>query len=164
MTARYAKIAMTFGLAAFAFMVTFNNLTDYDSNYQFVRHVLSMDTTFEGNAAMYRAIDAPALWTAGYWLIIASEALTCVLFAVAGWRMLRARAQAAAIFNAAKSVFHLAAAAAFLLWFVGFMVVGGEWFLMWQSETWNGQEAAFRFYMTILAVLIYVNQPDGDPK
>ena len=42
------------------------------------------------------------------------------------------------------------------------MVVGGEWFSMWQSPMWNGQEAAFRFYMTILAVLIFVNQPDGE--
>ena len=33
---------------------------------------------------------------------------------------------------------------------------------MWQSSTWNGQEAAFRFYMTILAVLIFVTQPDGE--
>ena len=50
---------------------------------------------------------------------------------------------------------------AFLLWFSGFMVVGGEWFAMWQSKTWNGQEAAFRFYMTALAVLLFVDQPDG---
>ena len=42
------------------------------------------------------------------------------------------------------------------------MVVGGEWFAMWQSEDWNGQQAAFRFYLTVLAVLIFVNQPDGD--
>ena len=48
------------------------------------------------------------------------------------------------------------------MWFFGFMAVGGEWFSMWQSPTWNGQEAAFRFYMTILAVLIFVNQPDGE--
>jgi Predicted small integral membrane protein (DUF2165) len=48
------------------------------------------------------------------------------------------------------------------VWFFGFMVVGGEWFSMWQSAMWNGQEAAFRFYMTILAVLIFVNQPDGE--
>jgi hypothetical protein len=33
---------------------------------------------------------------------------------------------------------------------------------MWQSATWNGQEAAFRFYVAVLAVLIFVNQPDGD--
>jgi len=50
----------------------------------------------------------------------------------------------------------------FLVWFFGFMVVGGEYFAMWQSKTWNGQEAAFRFYMTMLAVLIFVMQPDGE--
>jgi predicted small integral membrane protein len=33
---------------------------------------------------------------------------------------------------------------------------------MWQSQTWNGQEAAFRFYVTILAALIFVNQQDPD--
>jgi predicted small integral membrane protein len=27
---------------------------------------------------------------------------------------------------------------------------------------WNGQESAFRFYMTALAVLLYVSQPDKD--
>jgi len=42
------------------------------------------------------------------------------------------------------------------------MVVGGEWFQMWQSQAWNGQEGAFRFYLTILAVLVFVNQRDGE--
>ncbi|MEQ9179939.1 MAG: DUF2165 domain-containing protein, partial [Nitratireductor sp.] len=80
MTARYAKILMTLALAAFAFMVTFNNITDYGSNFAFVQHVLSMDTTFEGNAAMYRAITTPWMWNAAYWLIIFGEGATFVLF------------------------------------------------------------------------------------
>jgi hypothetical protein len=42
------------------------------------------------------------------------------------------------------------------------MVVAGEWFATWQSATWNGQEPAFRFYVTVLAVLIFVSLPDGD--
>jgi len=42
------------------------------------------------------------------------------------------------------------------------MVVAGEWFAMWESQTWNGQEPAFRFYMTVLAVLIFIVMPDGD--
>lgn len=33
---------------------------------------------------------------------------------------------------------------------------------MWQSKDWNGQDAAFRFYMTVLGVLIFVNLPDSD--
>jgi len=162
MLARYAKIAMTLGLALFAFVVAFSNVTDYGANYPFVQHVLSMDTTFKDPAVTYRAITAPWAWTAGYWLIIAGEALTCVLFALAGRRMFAARGQAAAIFNRSKALVHLAALAGFLVWFAGFMVLGGEWFLMWQSETWNGQEAAFRFYVTILLVLVYVIQPDAE--
>ena len=51
---------------------------------------------------------------------------------------------------------------AFLVWFFGFMVVAGEWFDMWQSKTWNGQDAAFRFYMSVLAVLILLNHSDPD--
>ena len=47
-------------------------------------------------------------------------------------------------------------------WFFGFMVVAGEWFSMWESKTWNGEEAAFRFYAAVLAVLILLNQPDPD--
>jgi predicted small integral membrane protein len=42
------------------------------------------------------------------------------------------------------------------------MVVGGEWFAMWQSKLWNGQEAAFRFYVTLLGVLIFVSQEDPE--
>jgi predicted small integral membrane protein len=33
-----------------------------------------------------------------------------------------------------------------LLWLVAFIAVGGEWFLMWQSAEWNGEEAAFRIF------------------
>ncbi|WP_048648446.1 DUF2165 family protein [Nitratireductor soli] len=162
MTSRYAKIVMTLALAAFAFMVTFNNITDYGSNFEFVKHVFSMDTTFPGNKAMYRAIETPTLWHAGYWLIIAGEGLTFILLLIGGLQMLGARAQPAAAFQAAKKWTIAGAAVGFLVWFFGFMVVGGEWFLMWQSDTWNGQDAAFKFYMAILGVLIFVNQPDRE--
>jgi predicted small integral membrane protein len=48
----------------------------------------------------------------------------------------------------------------FLLYGLGFLVIGGEWFAMWQSEQWNGQDAAFRFLVTISAVLIILLLPD----
>jgi predicted small integral membrane protein len=63
-------------------------------------------------------------------------------------------------FRHAKRFVYLGAGLGFLLWFFGFLVVAGEWFAMWQSKSWNGQDAAFRFYMPILAVLIFVNQRD----
>ena len=62
---RFAKIVLVAAIAAFAFVVAYDNVVDYNSNYEFVRHVLSMDTTFPHNALMHRAITDPRLWTAG---------------------------------------------------------------------------------------------------
>jgi len=48
------------------------------------------------------------------------------------------------------------------MWFVAFISVSAEWFLMWQSRTWNCQEAAFRMFATLGIVLIYLAMPDPD--
>ena len=73
---RYAKIVMAASLAAFCLLVAFDNLTDYGTNYLFVQHVMSMDTTFAGNALMYRSVTSPTLWQIAYAGIIAAEAVT----------------------------------------------------------------------------------------
>jgi predicted small integral membrane protein len=159
---RLAKVAMTAALAAFAFIVTYDNIVDYGTNYEFVKHVLSMDTTFPGNKLMGRAITDPRLWTLGYAAIIAAEGLVFVLLGIATLAMLFALRAPAAGFQRAKTWLVAGVALGFMVWFVGFMVVAGEYFAMWQSKTWNGQESAFRFYMTLLAVLIFVNQKDEE--
>lgn len=159
---RYAKIVMSLCLAAFCLLVAFDNLTDYTTNYLFVQHVMSMDTTFPGSELRYRAVTNPLLWQFVYFGIIAGEALTGALYLIGAYRMWQARDASGAAFNAAKSAAIAASLLAFVVWYFGFMVAAGEWFAMWQSQTWNGQEGAFRFYMTVLAVLIFLVQPDGD--
>jgi predicted small integral membrane protein len=121
-----------------------------------------MDTTFPGNKLMGRAITDPWLWSLGYAAIIAAEGVVFLLLAVATFAMLMALRAPAASFQRAKTWMVAGAAVGFMVWFFGFMVVAGEYFAMWQSKTWNGQEPAFRFYMTLLAVLIFVNQKDED--
>ena len=157
---RVVKIVMLGSLALFAGLVTFDNLTDYETNYAFVRHVLSMDAIPPGNALLYRSIASPSLWRAAYGLIIAGEGATALGFAGAAALLLRCLLSPAPSFNRAKGLAAVAAGLGFLVWFFGFMVIGGEWFQMWQSPLWNGQQAAFRFYLTILAVLIFVMQKD----
>ena len=68
----------------------------------------------------------------------------------------------AAAFNQAKTWSVAGLTVGFLLWQVGFVTIGGEWFAMWQSQEWNGVPSAFRFLMTILGVLILVMLPDGE--
>jgi predicted small integral membrane protein len=136
---RIAKIGMVGALAVFALLVAFDNLADYGSNYAFVRHVLSMDTVFPDNQLIYRRISTPWVWQAGYALIIAGEAATGLGMAVAAFAMARALRADASRFAHAKRFVFVAAGLGFAVWFFGFMVVGGEWFQMWQSPKWNGQ-------------------------
>src|SRR5215472_4978158 len=86
---RIVKIVTLGSLALFAGLVTFDNLTDYQTNYAFVRHVLSVDATPPGNALMYRSISSPSLWEAAYALIIAGEGATALGFAGAEALLLR---------------------------------------------------------------------------
>ena len=76
MTLRIAKVLLAGGVGLFHTIVVWNNIADYDSNYQFVRHVLMMDSTFPGNHLMWRAMNSPAIHTAFYCSIILWEIAT----------------------------------------------------------------------------------------
>jgi predicted small integral membrane protein len=153
------------GIAFFYTLVVFNNLTDFNSNYQFVHHVLSMDSTFPGNHGMWRALPSPALQLAFYLSIIAWEAATTILLWWGAVNLLRAIRLPAAGFHTAKRVAVMALTLSMLMWLVAFLSVGAEWFLMWQSHTWNGQEPAFRMFAVVGLVLLILMQPemDGQP-
>jgi predicted small integral membrane protein len=159
---RLAKIAMIAALAAFALIVTYDNIVDYDSNYEFVKHVLTMDTTFPNNALMHRAITDKRGWAAAYAAIIAVEGLICLLLVMGALALLARLTDSAEHFNRAKVWAVAGLTVGFGLWFFGFLVVAGEYFAMWQSRTWNGEEAAFRITMVILGVLIFISLPDRD--
>jgi predicted small integral membrane protein len=160
--ARLAKVAMVAALAAFALIVAYDNIVDYDSNYEFVRHVLSMDTTFGASVLKGRAVSNETMWHAAYALIVAVEAITGLLLAFGALALLRRVRSPAEIFNRAKVWAVAGLSVGFGLWFFGFLVIAGEYFAMWQSKIWNGQEAAFRITAVILAVLIYLSLPDDD--
>ena len=159
---RLAKIAMVASIALFATIVAFGNITDYGTNFAFVEHVLSMDTIFERSTIRYRAITSPALHHLAYAAIIATEALMAVLCWIGAWALWRKLRADAGAFNRAKVFAVLGLTLGFLLWQVGFMTIGGEWFGMWQSKSWDGVPSAFRFVMVIMAVLIFVVLPDGN--
>ena len=65
-------------------------------------------------------------------------------------------------FNAAKVLANFGFLLGVFLWFTGFMIIGAEWFLMWQSQIWNGQASAFRFIVMLFLVLIFINQVEEE--
>lgn len=159
---RAAKIVMVAAIALFATLVAFGNMTDYGTNLAFVQHVLSMDTIFPHSQIGYRAITSPVLQHLGYAAIIATETAIAVLCWAGAVVMLRRLNADAATFNRGKAVAVCGLVLGFLLWQVGFMTIGGEWFGMWESKDWNGVTDAFHFVMIVLAVLIFVVMKDEE--
>lgn len=161
MLIRLSKSVMVLAMALFATLVAFGNITDYATNFAFVHHVFLMDTTFPGNGIMYRSIQQEWVHHAGYIVIIVLEALTAVFCWIGGFKLLKARKTAPMVFRAAKNWAIAGLTLGFLTWQVAFMSIGGEWFGMWMSTQWNGVPNAFRFFITLLMVLIYLTM-DND--
>jgi predicted small integral membrane protein len=164
MITRSAKMLLLAGIALYYTLVVFNNLTDFSANYEFIRHVLSMDTTMSGNHGMWRAMTSPTTHLVFYWMIIAWEFGTMIL---AWWglaNLIRLVRDPAIAFNAGKRIAIVALTLSLLMWLAAFLDVGGEWFLMWQSRTWNGQEEAFRMFVIVGFVLLLLLQPDADTQ
>ncbi len=159
---RLMKSVLLMLVAGFALLVAFNNIFDYKANFMFVQHVLSMDTTFKGNQLMWRAITVPWLHHMAYWLIISTEFLTGTLCVIGASQMFATRRGSINEFLAAKLYGVLGLVCGITLWFGGFIVVGAEWFVMWQSESWNGQQAAFRFTVCLFLCLLFVLQPEPE--
>jgi predicted small integral membrane protein len=159
---RTAKIALVAGLACLYALIVFGNLADPGSNYEFVRHVLRMDTTFPGNHSMWRAINAPWVHVVFYAGIIAWELAATLSLGWGAVRMLRTRRAPAGEFRRAVCLTQSALTLSLLLWLVAFLAVGGEWFLMWQSPLWNGQQAATRNFTVTALVLLIVSLADKD--
>lgn len=160
MLVRVCKIFLIQCIGLFALVVAYNNVVDYQTNFAFVQHVLSMDTISPDAQLKTRAITLPYLHHAVYVSIILGEFVTALLCLLGSVQLVRKVRASALVFNKAKAMAIAGLVNGFILWFFGFMTVGAEWFLMWQSEDWNGQEAAFRFIVCIGIVLIAVLHDD----
>jgi predicted small integral membrane protein len=147
-------------IGALTGLACLNNLMDYNSNFALVQHVLSMDTTFPEGTLRWRAITSPALHHAAYWLIIATEGVAGALCLAGVYKMLVARNAGADVFNESKNVALWGLGIALALYLVGFVVIGAEWFVMWQSQRWDGRQPAFRILMCISVVILIVLQED----
>jgi predicted small integral membrane protein len=138
--------------ALYIALVAFGNITDFDSNQPFVQHVLAMDTTNFGGKpgegldpdTIWRAIDEPPLQNAAYVGLIAWETLTAIVLLWATGALFRARNGSPAQLARARGLATLGLLALVVLFFGGFIVIGGEWFQMWKSTAWNGLDPAFR--------------------
>ena len=165
-TLPFAAMVFVFVNALYIFLVALGNITDYGTNFAFVQHVLSMDTTNFGQPegqgldpdVMWRAIDNPVMWNIGYVAIILVESLAAVILIVAFVHFLRAVFGSAG-FDSARLWSSIGLALIVLLFAGGFIAMGGEWFQMWRSTSWNGLDPAIRNAMLAGIGLVLLHLP-----
>jgi predicted small integral membrane protein len=151
-----AVAVLTAITASYLLLVVLGNVTDYGTNRAFVEHVLAMDTTFQSPNTMWRAITSPGLVTVAYLAIIAWEAVAALVLVAAfvSWLRVVFGGQDAAT---ARLLSSTGLVMVVLLFGGGFIAIGGEWFQMWQSKSWNGLQAALQNFLVASVGLVLVH-------
>lgn len=159
---RIAKTTSVFAIGVMALLIVFGNTTDYYTNYFFVEHVMKMDTIFPGSHIQYRSINSTFAFHAGYIFIILLEAVMAFCCLNGSWLLFKNLKKDASTFHASKNWAIAGLIVGIVIWFLGFEVVGGEWFAMWQSSTWNGLGSAERIVSFLVLVLILLHLKDEE--
>jgi predicted small integral membrane protein len=150
---RVVALLLEAGTALMASIVVIGNVTDPQSNLQFVEKTLSMDTTFHAPRLMWRAIRNRTLHRIAFISIVVIETLV----AITGWMGAVALAtnlhSPEAVWHDAKFWSVVALGLAAFVWFVLFQIVGNEWFASWQSEAWNAIRDSTRINIVTFAAL-----------
>lgn len=154
-TLRYIKILMVVILAFLFTLTALDNLIDFNTNFAFVQHVLSMDTIADSGVKS-RAIHNPFLHLAAYYLIILCESLIASLLWLGSYRMLRNVNNHPHAFYESKRWAYVGLFLGFFLFSFAFITIGGEWFDMWRSPRWNGQKAAEMMITLIMFVILFL--------
>jgi predicted small integral membrane protein len=160
MNSRLIKILLSCSAGLYISLVCFNNILDYHSNFQFIAMVAKMGDTFSPAKNGWRSINNSLLHHVMFILIILWELLVAVLLLFGVLQMTKKYKADSIEFKRAKKYTAFGLSLGVLLWFTVFIAVGGEWFLMWQSKTWNAQGTAFLLTCCFLLFLIHHNQDD----
>ena len=120
-------------VALFFSVIAFSNLVDYNTNWLFVKTVLSMKKVNQHSPLLWRSINTEWLQKTFYNSIILLEIVIAIICWVGGYKL---------IVRQRKNVALTGLGLAFLFYFLVFCVGASEWFEMWQYNK-IGQHTAF---------------------
>lgn len=151
---RIVKATLVCNCALLLTIVFIDNIFAYSINYEYVQHVMSMDTTFKHAQVYWRAVHHPMYYHIALILIIIGEALASVLLWMGGVVLFKHIRSEATQFENAKQFSLFGLLVAILLFSFAFFTIGSQWFASWQSTIWNAKNAIMPFL--ILCALTYL--------
>lgn len=162
---RILKILLVLAVGLQAGFYAISNLVNIDGAFAAVAYVLSMADQAIYDEPVLPPFTAPVLVGLALALIIAAESAIGVLCIAGAAKMWNARAGGVAEFARARTVAVFGCGLALLLWVGLFMAFGGALYQMWQTEIGLASlEGAFMYAVSSAVVLLFVNQPEADPR
>ena len=162
MLIRYMKIVLVVFVGLQGFLYVAGNTANWDAAVGAVGYVLSHQENAVYTNQIFPSITSPALVTLALVLIITGEFLVGALSFKGAWDLWKVRKAGALDFNGAKTFAIAGPAMAMIVWFGGFIVIGGALFQMWQSPVGSGSfQGAFIYGGVSALVLLFVSQPDS---
>lgn len=162
-TNRLLKIILLLSCALLMSLAVIDNIFAYDINFEYIQHIMSMDTTFKHPHITWRAVQNPVIHHLCYILIILLEAVASVLLWMGVIYLLKYIKSDSVQFQSAKEWGILG-----LLWTIGlyslvFTTIASQWFASWQSSSWNAKSAAMPFIILLgITYLILAKKEDAD--
>jgi predicted small integral membrane protein len=152
MSDRLSAMLIVSCIAAYFTMIFFNNITDFSTNEAFVKTVLGMEG-IQAQGVLWRAITSPILILISHLTIIVIEA-AIIGFCWMGVLLM-------GLGKNGKPFAEIGLMIAFCLFVGVFLVIGNEWFYMWQSPNlYNLSIKITGLSVLILLAKIYVSKVD----
>ncbi len=160
---RYIKIVLVAFVGLEAVFYGLDNILNWSIGLSHVGFVLSQEGNEVYSASLVPAITNATMVAIAYASIITAEILTGLVALKGAADLFGVRGGTAAEFHKAKQTALIGCAMALLVWFCGFIVVGGSLFQMWQHPLGDGSfNGAFIIVMTAGLVYLIINAPEPD--
>ena len=161
MSIRYLKIILIVFVGLTGLLFVAGNIANWNAGLKVVHYVLSMEGHEVYGSHIFPPVTNSVLVTMAYLLILTGESLVGVLSLKGAWDLWSVRKGSADTFNASKTYAILGTGMAMVVWFGGFIVIGGVLFQMWQTKIGAGSFAdAFVFAASGGLILLFVSRPD----
>jgi len=161
MSIRYLKIVLVVFVGLSGFLLVAGNIANWNAGFELVRYVMSMEGHEIYGTHIFPPVTNSVLVILAYLTILSGEFLVGGLSFKGAWDLWGARRESADVFNAAKTFALLGTGMAVVVWFGGFVVIGGTLFQMWQTKIGAGSfDGAFVFAVGGGLVLLFVSSPD----
>ena len=137
------------------------NIANWNTGIEAVGYVTSMVEHNVYSNRIFPPITNPVLITLIFICIIFGEFLVGALSLIGAWDLWKVRHESAETFNSSKHYALLGSGMAMVVWFGGFVVIGGALFQMWQTTIGsNSFQDAFVFAASSGIVLLFVSSQD----